>query len=455
MTEKIGGNLIMTKSNKILWAEGTLLGQQHFQQWDHYHESRLRASIEAIAPFAIGIQKLIIDETLLITGQLLIKQCQIIFPQGIYIDYDDRYDSSLTLSLLKSVSPLTEIYLCIVLNHSAKNISGYPENNTTNRWLASYETITDDYDAKREREVGFLKPQLILLRGDEDRSNFYSIKIFDLLQEGREKFELSSRFIPQIIHIHSSFVLKELLRAQIELISAKIRLLRDRRKQFRADMTEFNHSDLADFLLLQLFNHVLPGLEFYFNHSETHPKEYYFHLSAFLNTLSTFSDQHEALILPKYDHENLSKIFFSLDDYLKSLLESVIPSRMHILKLIRENDTLYSLDNIDSHVFIKNSFYLAVLFESENIEWLNQFSRQVKIGARSMIESIVASALPGVRLIHTQRPPNKLPVKSGYEYFYLEPIGVFWEQIKTERTLSLFTPYDFIKSQIELVTVEE
>jgi type VI secretion system protein ImpJ len=29
----------MEPFHKIVWAEGLFLGQQHFQQWDQYHET--------------------------------------------------------------------------------------------------------------------------------------------------------------------------------------------------------------------------------------------------------------------------------------------------------------------------------------------------------------------------------------------------------------------------------
>ena len=75
------------------------------------------------------------------------------------------------------------------------------------------------------------------------------------------------------------------------------------------------------------------------------------------------------------------------------------------------------------------------------------------MGARESLESIVASALPGVTLTHSQRPPNKLPVKAGYEYFYLEPRGEFWEGIQAERALGVFLAQEFTSATLEFISV--
>jgi type VI secretion system protein ImpJ len=444
----------MKIGNRVLWAEGILLGQQHFQQWDRYHHARQDFLLRVIAPFPCGVKKLVFDEQVLPMGQIIIKECQVIFAHGLIIDYDSRFAPPLCCSLINSRSPQTEIYLAVPIHHRVKGITGYPEQNTV-AWLANYHTVTDEYDPAREREVLVGQPNLCLLSGEVDHSLFYTLKIFEITKNSEDNYQLVEDYVPAIIDLASSPWLTDVMRSHIELLVAKSRVLRQRRRQFHTEVSEFNHSDLADFLLLQLFNSFVPELRELFNHLSLSPLAYYHVLIRLLGNLTTFDIQHDEWSMVDYQHEDLRQTFLVLDQQLKALLERVIPSRMAALKFRCESDTLYIVDAIDSQIFSRNSFYLAVRYEATTIEWLGQFARQVKIGARSMIESIVASALPGVSLIHTQRPPNKLPVKAGYEYFYLEPLGSFWEQIKHERTLALFTSYDFSKAQIELVTIQE
>ena len=140
---------------------------------------------------------------------------------------------------------------------------------------------------------------------------------------------------------------------------------------------------------------------------------------------------------------------------LVQLLDIIIPSRMAALSLKRENDNLYGVDSIDSKILQDATLFLAVMSDTADPTWTEQFIRQIKVGSQANLDAIIASALPGVNLTHTQRPPNKLPVKTGYEYFRIEPKGEFWAQIVSERSLNVFVPHAFSQAKIELVMVDE
>ena len=51
---------------------------------------------------------------------------------------------------------------------------------------------------------------------------------------------------------------------------------------------------------------------------------------------------------------------------------------------------------------------------------------------------------------HSQRTPNKLAIKSGYEYFRINP-GFAWEQVLEELALSIFVPQSLQSATIEIV----
>jgi type VI secretion system protein ImpJ len=144
-----------------------------------------------------------------------------------------------------------------------------------------------------------------------------------------------------------------------------------------------------------------------------------------------------------------------LDELLRALIDTVMPTMTSGLVLKRETELLYAVDSIDIMLLENASFFLAVTMDSNDASWFREFPRKVKMGARSDIEMIIASAMPGVTLTHTQRPPNRLPIKSGYEYFRVEPKGEFWDKVVEDRSLALFLTREFAKSSFELITVEE
>ena len=56
---------LVTRAKKTVWAEGVLLGQQHFQQFDDYieHVQSQRQFIQS--PVAFGFKKITIDSSAL------------------------------------------------------------------------------------------------------------------------------------------------------------------------------------------------------------------------------------------------------------------------------------------------------------------------------------------------------------------------------------------------------
>ena len=426
---------------KVVWAEGVLLGQQHLQQWDNYNHERQDLLAKLSSPFMWGIKKLIWDEESVLYGKLIIKHCEVIFPNGRVIKYDSRVETPLSYALTPEHANCESIYLAVPISNHIKSITGYSNQTGSSGWSGVYHCILDEQDADREREVLFAHPNLFLLSSKEERGTFYSLKIAEVIKKNLGEFVLEPVFIPACLSIETSQTLMMFLNAKIELISSKINLLQSRRQQCQLQWQEY--------LLLQLFNSFLPELYFFKSYPQFHPAELYRVCIRLAGALIP------EIALPMYDHSNLSAVFSELDKLLKQLIEQAIPSRMAVLQWVRETEFLYTSEHIDSRLFQKNSFYLAVTVDAPVMEWLSHFTHQIKVGARSAIEAIVSSALTGLVLHHIQRLPNKLSVKSGYEYFYLEPKGEFWEQIKSEQSLSLFVSQGFSKAQIELLVVEE
>jgi type VI secretion system protein ImpJ len=445
----------MANAEKVLWAEGIFLGQQHFQQWDNYLENQLQQRMRLVAPLHWGLQTLAIDEDALLNGNYRIQKTLGIFSNGQWFNYSDQDGADLSCKLTANTTSNINIYLAIPTNKQASGIAGYDNSNQRFLWKANYRQIFDSFDNGREREVLFGQLNLMLLTDQDAQEGFCCFKIAEVLHAGGESFQLVKTFIPSSINLRPSNQIQILLTKWLEIISAKIRLLNQRRHQFSGDSSEFGHNNLEHFLLLQILNSTFVKLHYWQQHLETHPQILFLTVLELLGALATFSESFQLNTLPSYEHDNLTASFSQLDQSLRDLLEVVMPSRMAPLKLRRESDSLYLVDHVDSSLFHNTHFYLAVNFVAEDPQWITQFARQIKVGSAQSIDSIVTSALPGVPVIHRQRPPGKLPIKTGYEYFSLAENNSFWEQIKQERSIGIFLPFNFINATIELVTVQD
>jgi len=428
-----------TSLRKVIWAEGVLLGQQHFQQWDNYYQAKQQIYNQSIAPLAWGLIGLQIDEEALLNSQFRIKHCTAIYPNGWLINFNAAEDSILSCKL--SNNEKTSIYLCVAINQNVSGITGYQKSEQMPTWQADYQIVRDAYDKNREREVLFGKLNLQLLQEHESREQFHYLKIAEVLNNGENSFQLITDFIPPIVQIQASPALLDMLTRLLEIISAKIRVLNEHHH-------EQNH-------VRQILNSAFVHLQHIAKHPVAHPEQLFIILSNLAAQLGIFIDEFSLSNLPSYQHEQLTMVFGQLKKILNNLLDAIMPNKMASIKLRRESDALYMVDSIDSSLLNQADFFIAVYFPADNTIWIDQFARQAKIGSHQLIESLITSALSGVKITHTQRPPNKLSVKPGFEYFYLEQIGDFWEQIKQNKSLAIFVPNNFIKATIELITVEK
>lgn len=443
----------MKSIRKVIWAEGMFLGQQHFQLWDEYYERLQNLHVRSISPLSWGLLDFEYDEDALENNQFRLISCHAIFPDGRVISYNLNENHIVSIELNKGFSDKVDIYLCLPANRSASGINGYRENGKLCAWKADYLRIQDENDASREREVMLASPNLVLLTGDDSLENYSSLKISELVNDGEGVYKIVDDFVPTITRIGASNRLISLLQNIIDLFSAKIRILNERRNQLTAQSASFGHNDVSNFLVLQTLSSAIPLLNHYKNTSDIHPEKIYSLLVSVIGGLCPFGFDLDVHNIPKYKHNDLTVVFDRLERQLRKLVDIAMPGELITLDLKKEADLLYSLDIVDSKVISSSLLYIAVYSPSDNPLWINVFSKMVKVSSRQDIEVVVASALPGIKIQHVQRPPNNLPVKSGYEYFKIVPHGKFWDRVSKLKTLAIFLPNEFRDIKINILTI--
>ena len=443
----------MKSIRKVIWAEGMFLGQQHFQLWDEYYEKLQNLHIRSISPLSWGLLDFNYDEDALENNQFRLVCCHAIFRDGRVISYNSNEDHIVSIELDKGFRDKIDIYLCLPANRSASGINGYRENGKLCAWKADYLRVQDENDPSREREVMLARPNLVLLTGDDSLENYASLKIAELVNDGDGVYKNVNDFVPTITRVGASNRLINLLQSVIELFSAKIRVLNERRNQLSAQSASFGHNDVSNFLILQTLSSAIPLLSHYKNTPDIHPEKIYSLLASVIGGLCPFSFDLDVHNIPKYKHNNLTLVFDKLERQIRTLIDIAMPDELITLKLNKEADLLYSINIIDNKVLSSSTLYFAVYSPNDDPIWVNVFSRTVKVSSRQDIEVVVASALPGIQIQHVQRPPNNLPVKSGYEYFKILSNGKFWGRVLKLNTLAIFLPNEFRGIKIDLITI--
>ncbi len=435
---------------KPLFTEGALLGPQHFHCLENYLLDQQNQLLKKLSPFQWGIDHIDIDSQALQQGVFRVNGFTARFENGLWVDLSQTDTGVLSLKLIDSrvvdqqenmTNNAINIYMLLPANQLATGINGYPSYQEQTTWCADYQQIQDQYDHSRECEVLFGRPNLQLKANINEQSETQWIQIARVYHQGRGHFELDRDFYPPLLQVKANQALFNRTQQLYDLIVAKQRVVQERRQQSQAGQLVATH-DLIHFLLQQTLTKYQLLMDDLMA-QQTHPRDLFKYLLALLGELSPFLEKDSFSSLPVFRQDKLGHILGDVLSKVELALTNCMPEQMATLQWRRESDMMYRVDHIDTQALKEQHFFLEVDYVCDDLHWVQQFEKQIKIGASTQIDAILSSALPGVAVTHLQRPPAKLPIKSGREYFQLETRGDFWYQVEDEQALSLFLPKQF------------
>ena len=444
----------MKQLQPVLWTKGTFLTPQHLQLQDRFLEDSLNFRLQALKFCAWGFSELVLDQELLADGQLAISRASGIFPDGLLFDIPGSDQPPPSKALAEFFDPGVrdlDIYLTVPdyrekgLNVSAVGRTG------GSRYLAEITTVRDDNTGTGEKPVQIARKNLRLLAANETREGSSSLRIANVQRTEAGAFRLNTRLVPPLLEVRASDYLLGLVNGLLEILSAKSSQLAAGRRQKNLSLADFTASDIANFWLLYTVNSHIPVLSHLLQGQRCHPEELFSALTALGASLTTFSTTIRPRDLPMYDHLNLSKVFTDLDEKLRLLLETVVPTNVVSLPLKHVNNTIYATA-IEQDKYLNNTrMYLAISAETAEDSIIRKVPQMVKVCSATHIEQLISNALPGVTLTHLPNPPSAIPVKMKYQYFSLNQSGAAWESVTRARNFAAHVPGDFPNPQMELL----
>src|SRR5262249_12267925 len=150
-----------------------------------------------------------------------------------------------------------------------------------------------------------------------------------------------------------------------------------------------------------------------------HPERLFRAMLSLASALTTFSLKIQPRDLPLYDHNQLSVCMTELDEKLRLLLETVVPSNCVSLPLKRDRPFIYAAAIDNDKYFVNSRWFLSVNAEMPEAEVIRKSLSLIKVGSADQIDQMVGLALSGLRIKHTASPPSSIPVRLNRQYFSL------------------------------------
>jgi len=445
---------------KVMWSEGMFLTPHHFQQWDRHYEHLLQVRLRSVQALDWGVWDLKINEDGVANGQLALTKCAAAMPDGLAIDIPDLDP----LPETRPIEPYFDakkdrlgVYLGapVVRPGIAACAADVPPGGRPVRYKRKFVNVADDNTGANERELSAARKDLRLLFEGEPLDDFITLKIAELERSATGTFSLRASYVPPCLYVGASAFLMTVLRRIVEILSTRSSDLSKQRRQRTEGLIQFTMSEAANFWLLHTVNHYIPPLLHFYDQQAVHPQLVYMELIQMAGELYTFSAEGHPKDLPKYAHNDLSATFAGIEEKLRLLLETVVPTKCIPIALQRVRESLFTARVPDEELLKNARFYLAVMADVPDEKISREVPIHAKISSVDRVERLIAAALRGIAIKHLASPPAEIPVQPGRTYFEFDKRGEHWDAIASSRAMSIYVPPSFTGLKLELMAVKE
>ncbi len=440
----------------VIWSKGTFLSPQHLQIQDRFIESVLQFRTEALQFRPWGFSRLKINHEALAGGAFAIHEASGLFADGLLFDIPESDPAPAPKPLAGYFDPdqkTIDIHLAIP-NHRVSGVNlSMRDRGMDTRFLAETASFRDENTGATEKPVQLARKNFRLLVEGEPRGGTVTMPVARVERTSGDTFQLDPKFAPPLLDFAANDYLVSIARRMVEILSAKSGILAGMRRQKNQSLAEFTTADIANFWLLYTINLHFPHLRHLFETKHGHPEELFSMLLGLASTLTTFSLKIQSRDLPMYDHEHLGECFTELDEKLRHLLETVIPSNFVSLPLKLIRPSIYAASIFEDRFLENTRMFLAIQADMNEGELIQKAPHLIKVCSASHIEHLIRQALPGLQLTHVMSPPTTIPIKLNHQYFSLNQAGLAWEAIGRARNIAAYIPGDFEGAQAELIVL--
>jgi type VI secretion system protein ImpJ len=456
----------MGNRHRVVWTKGMFLTPQHFQVQDQFFEHNIQFRFAASNYANWGVTNLNIDSEALENGQFRLNKCSGIMPDGEPFDIPESDDTPPSRAIADHFPPTRDsldVFLAIPENRlRARNVtisngqqSDLPAASASSRYAAEPRMFTDENTGDEEKPISVARRTFRLAFGDEYLDGFSKLRVAQVIRNAAGIPILNPQFIAPCLNLASSSYLTTLLRRQIEILATKSAALSAPRRQRGKLTAEFSASETANFWLLHTVNSYLPELKHIWRVRQGHPESAYVAMLRLAGALSTFSLEARPENLPDYDHTDLGRCFKLLDEKIRDLMETVIPSKFVAIPLTPRDRFIWSGTVTEDQYFRNSQFFLAVSAKMGVDDLIKRVPQLVKVSQQDGIQNVIQNSLPGLTLRHVQLPPAAIPMKLENQYFSLNQAGPLWEAIMLSRQIAVHAPGEIVDPRMEILIVLE
>lgn len=429
---------------------------QHFQQqalWDRFSDERV-ARIASPEPW--GVEQVAFDTQALSINRLQLSSLAIRLPDGTFVDTEAADRLPAVRDLMDVPANIDSVValmgLALVDPQGGNCIETDQKPARPRRFVREYLHVAD-INGEGKEEISVERHALALLFDFETVGDYVTCPIGRFVRNSQGRFEIDPTFVPPCLFLSASERLTERMNRLSEILGAKSASLAVRRRERSDQIADYAVADVSLFWLLHSVNSSWPDLARLCQAPHQHPERLYGVFARLAGSLLTFSTTETLQAIPPYDHHAPEPVFAELESLIRTLLDTVIPSRVVPIALERVRGTIWVGKINDERLVDGADYYLSVQSGLPAHALLEQLPRLCKAGAPDEVEQIVNSALPGIPLRTMSRLPAAIPIRVENQYFALDSAHPAFKRMVATRACQFYVPASIPDVSLELYAV--
>ena len=435
------------------------IGPHEFQAQARYFEDAIQFATSSLWFKSCGLTGCALDADALRNSTVCLLHASGIFPDGTPF-HMPQSDPVPPVRPIADLFPPTRDFMTVSLaiaerKPHGRNCAATPDavDTADTRYVPDLRTFNDETTGGDPRPVQMRRKNVRLLLDTELTENMVSLPVARVRRDGSGHFVYDPDFVPPCLEISASERLMLMLRRLIEILEAKSAALN--RTASASGSMEFSSRDIANFWLMHAVNSGLAVLKHLFVSKRGHPEELFLEMSRLGGALCTFTLDAHPRTLPHYDHEHLGECFETLDQHIRTHLETIIPTNCVTIPLTKVADCFWEGDVTDTRCLGRARWIFGIQARVGEADLITAVPQLVKICSAKFVGELVKRAMAGLNLTHLPVPPSAVPARVEAQYFAISKEGPFWDHIVQTRRVGIYVPGDLPNAELEFLVLLE
>lgn len=443
----------------INWYEGLFLRPHHFQASERHVLEVMATSARFENGYSYGIFNIQFNQEALANQRFELLTLQGRMRDGTIIDLDlsqqpdgfqlkdinsVKEDHTLDLSDAFAGQQSVDVYLGVPkLKLGLDNLSE-PGMAAETRYVSSDLDISDEVDGQNRQEVQFKRLNSRIVLSTDDVSGYELLPLARVSRSSDKEVlpRLDQTYVPPLLAVDCwSGLGIELFRSIYDLVGQKTEILSQQIVNRGIGLESREPGDAARVLLLNELNAAYARLSVLCFARGIHPLEAYTELCELIGRLSIFSEQRRVQDLPRYDHDDLYRIFSLARKRIESLINSVSDYEYEQRFFVGVGMGMQV--SLEPAWFNSNwQWYIGVkqneLTEQECRDLLSPGKLDWKLGSARQVEFLFKQRAAGLQLEPVDRAISALPHRHGWVYYQVpKQDSTAWRDVQASQTLAM------------------